>query len=83
VIGGVAEANSIVPEPLIFYFLLVDGGTPGAGVDIFGGSSHPSAGGVADAAFCRAATEPFTSFAPIASGEVTIRVRGRTPPRGG
>jgi hypothetical protein len=82
VIGGVAETNSIVPEPLIFLFYLVDGGTPGAGVDILGGESDPSRGRVADAAFCRGATLPFTTFAPIASGEVTIRIRGRTPPQG-
>ena len=82
VVGGVAETNSIIPEPIIFRLYLVDGGTPGAGVDILGGEAQPSRGSVADAAFCRAASVPFTNFAPIASGEVTIRVRGRTPPQG-
>ena len=82
VIGGVAQTNSIVPEPLIFAFYLVDGGTLGAGVDILGGSSHPSRGSVADVAFCRAAGDPFTSYAPIASGEVTIRIRGRNGLKG-
>jgi hypothetical protein len=82
VIGGVAETNSIVPEPLIFLFYIVDGDTPGAGVDILGSESYPSRGSVADAAFCRGATIPFTTFAPIASGDITIRVRGRTPPQG-
>src|SRR4051812_46073327 len=74
VIGGVAETNSIVPEPLIFLFYIVDGDTPGAGVNILGGESHPTRGSVADAAFCRGATIPFTTFAPIASGDITIRV---------
>lgn len=77
VIGGVAETNSVTPEPLVFSFYLVDGGTPGAGVDIFGGE-----GGVVDPALCRAATLPFSTFAPIASGDITVRVRGRTLPLG-
>jgi hypothetical protein len=82
VIGGVAETNSLVPEPIIFAFYLVDGGMPGAGVDIIGGEAGPSRGSVADAAFCRARAVPFTSFAPIASGEITIRIRGRTASQG-
>jgi hypothetical protein len=80
VIGGVAETNSIVPEPLIFAFYFVDGGTPGAGVDFFAGESHPSRGSVADAAFCG---DPGRNRvgSPIASGEITIRIHGRTPPQ--
>jgi hypothetical protein len=61
---------------------LLERGRPGAGVDIRGGSAELSRGRVADAAFCRAAPDLSPIYAPIASGDIAIRKRGRTPPQG-
>jgi hypothetical protein len=71
VVGGVSQTSSF-GAPLLFAYYVVDGGTPGAGVDVFGGEFELVGGRAFDPNWCRSRTLPFTTYAKILSGDITI-----------